>query len=219
MYYYQIIKSSKKKIVGCYPQVEEAISAVSINDPRHVGRTFLEPLADDVVVPNAVLNPKAKLTDLVSAIPFGFNLKLLISRRTYDLIANEKTEGVAFLRTYVIASDEIKHEYYIVYPLESYSESLDYSKCRFSISSFDTSDGSLLNIRSAAEFKSNFKVLREEDKGIIKIDTLVFRENLDVHFFCLGQVSQGGIGYFISEHLKVKFEHANLTGFEYLPIQ
>lgn len=141
--------------------------------------------------------------------------KLIISEKAYLLIKDLHIEGVEFFQTYAITKDEHKHSYFLGYPYRNCTEVLDYSSCEFSISSINEFNGDKLEICSSEDFQDKYYSLRAEQKGTIRIDKIVLANDTRCDLFCLGYVTEGGIGYYISENLKKQFETAGLTGLEY----
>jgi hypothetical protein len=217
MNFFQVRQSKKNRLIGRYPQVDGIIKSVSIDDPRYIGPRFFEDLPEDVVIPNGILHRRAKLTDLLSAMPLGFTFNLLVSQLTYELIDKKDTRGLRFYKTYVITPDERKHCYCLIYPYRNCVDLLDFERCLFSISSTDSSNGQRIDIKSSDEFQDIFMSFKERQRTI-RIDKVMLIENIDCDMFCLGYVADGGIGYYISEDLKSKFEKNGLTGFEYVLI-
>jgi hypothetical protein len=213
--FFQVRQSKKHRLIGHYPQVDGMIKSVSIDDPRYIGTRFFEDLPEDVVIPNGILHRRAKLTDLLSAMPLGFTFNLLVSQLTYELIDKKDNKGLRFYKTYVITPDERKHSYCMICPYRNCVDLLDFERCLFSIYSIDSSNGQSIDIKSSEEFQDILTSFKERQRTI-RIDKVMLIENIDCDMFCLGNVADGGIGFYISEDLKSKFEKNGLTGFEYV---
>jgi hypothetical protein len=218
MKYFRINNASDRKAIGFYPQVSEGIYPTTRDSSNALGMLlYNEKATSNTEIPKGMLHKRAKLTDFLS-VSF-LSGSLFLSERLKNIITKYSSQGVQFLNTSIVVREKEDTSFYILYPHQSDYSFLDIEKTEFVFK-----DIMLKEILNKVEFKSvneYLLALNENKKDAIRIGFPSFKpliinkiaiiENCDIDFFSIERV-QGGIGYFVSEKLKVQIEEADCTG-------
>lgn len=78
-------------------------------------------------MPIGILQKKAKLTDLLSAVPAGFSQKLLVSNELKNIL-NEFVEDVFQFVSCKIQANDLSYEYWLSVPLTTSFELIDFKQ-------------------------------------------------------------------------------------------
>jgi hypothetical protein len=218
--FYRIQESLRIKEIGKYPQVITADYKSRVDADNFIGNINLKKAPLDVVVPNPILQKRSKLTDLISAVPMGFNLKLLVSTKLRDILLSYRSDGLEFLSAPIIENDNLIDDYYILNFYENNQEFIDFQNSEVLTVKKDFDKNF---IESKIEIKTLDEMVgllsQKKEFGIVRcwinrvsIDESVVNKDL----FVLTNVF-GNLGYYISEELKVSIEESGCTGIDLIP--
>ena len=89
--YYIINSSLNRKVIGIYPQAQKAHHNCHIwDEPRFIAHQYFDKIDFEPIVSNAILEKRAKLTDLISCPSIGFSSKLLISDKLKSILQKSR---------------------------------------------------------------------------------------------------------------------------------
>lgn len=217
MRYYEIRHSLDKKVVGSYPQVEEAKHNCDIwNDPKFIGNFHFEKITLTPIVSNAILKKKSKLTDLISVTVIGFSNKLLMSKKLKTILDNTSINGIQFFRSSIFQNNIEYPDYYLLNVYSFENELIDFEKTTFSLRKRKEGGGTeqlKVNIDSYEDFLQKLSYYNEK-KEILKAEKVYLQKNIDVDFIVL----KNPIKYVVSEKLKEEIEDSGCTGIEFMPL-
>jgi len=211
-----MLESSGTDIGKTFPQSQDEINIVSIEDIKHFRnqKPYIL-LADDVVMPEPILHPKAILTDLVSTV--AISLGLLVSERLKLIIEKLTSPSDIQFISVKLHSKKTPHKYWVLRPLQ-----FDMAIIRYDVSEI-YKDSTLLgpfekmHIKSYQEYLDALKLIEKNfshSREGIEITTLFFQEGISKNFLQIENV-KGGIGYFVSDNLKKQIESAGCTGISF----
>ena len=199
MGFYSISNSGNNKIVGHYNQVINAIHHCDIwENPKFIDRINFEKINFEPITSNAILEKKAKLTDLINASSIGFSQKLLISEKLKEILEKNSIDKCQFFQSPVIYKNEKIESYFITLPFVFNMEYINFSDSIINVRVKKLEGGTekkVLKINSLVEFMKlqNFHKEKEE---IISINNINIYDNIDDDFFML-QYVEGGIKYIV----------------------
>ncbi len=221
MKYYEIHNSVDLQIVGSFPQVENANHNCNVwNEPNFIDNFHFEKINVIPITSNAILNKKAKLTDLISASIIGFSLKLLISKELKEIIKVHSNTSCQFFEAPIIYKNNYNHNYWLVYPYEINLQNIDFEKSTFALRKRSAEGGTFtenIDVKTIDKFQEILNAREELNYSYFFIKRIVLKANLKDDFFVLRYV-EGGIKYIISEDLKKEIENVNCTGIEFRPM-
>lgn len=209
MNYYRINNSIVESEVGStFPQAQTAKHPVKYDAPNHLENQYPGvPLRLDVGIPQPVLHPDAKLTDLVSSIPTSS--RLLISSRLKVILEKSIRPGVCDLFPVSVWYVNMEHPYWLLHPVVFDAELIDFPKSDIWLLAEDWSKKQKADIKNYADYKIMFQKTVYPEK--LYIVNVVFSTQKAQDFMQLTHVN-GGIGYYVSEKLKKEIEDAGCTG-------
>jgi hypothetical protein len=221
MKYYSITNSLNNKIVGHYNQVINAIHNCDIwENPKFIDRIDFFKIDFEPITSNAILEKKAKLTDLINTSCVGFGLRLLISDQLKNILESHSKERCQFFKSAVIYKNEKIDNYWITQPYTFNRDYINFNKSIVSVSIRKPEGGTekkLLQINSSDDFIKTVNFYKEREE-IVSINNIFLNDNINDAFFILRYV-EGGIKYIVSEKLKKEIEDAGCTGIEFQPIE
>jgi len=213
MKYYAISHSLSTKVVGKYPQSIDTISPDFRNDPNFVDMFLFQKAKTIPITPVAILEKRAKLTDLISAVSVGFTLKLLISDKLKLIFESVEHPGVQFFPCKIHFKGELI-SYWLMNVYGFDHELLDYSKSTFYLPTNSGRKLEEVRIGSVDEFE-NYKDVFKKDFPV-KIERAYIKEEVNQELIFL-KYSELGI-FNCSETLKLKIENQNCTGINFMPL-
>ncbi|TGD58260.1 imm11 family protein [Flavobacterium humi] len=220
MNFYSINNSLDNKIVGDYNQVINAVHNCDIwENPKFIDRIDFVKIDFEPITSNAILEKKAKLTDLINASCVGFSLKLLTSDKLMHILEKYSHGKCQFFESPVIYKNEKIQKYWIIHPYAFNMGFIDFDKSTISARIQKEGGGTerkTLEINSLDDFMNSLNFYKEKG-GIITINNVYLNNDIEDDFFILSNV-EGGIKYIVSEKLKKEIEDANCTGIEFQPV-
>lgn len=222
MNFFCLTESLDSKIVGKYIQVEKAEYHCDVwDEPKFIEHTQFEKINFDPIVANAILSSKAKITDLISAVPMGFTLKLLISSKLRSVLENYRKTGLQFFKSDIIHKRKIISDYWILNAYEVDMQFVDYKKSEIVSIQSKPGGGTYLvveDINTFEEFNKRQNEVKDLYFGRTYIKKIHLIENVNEDFFVLLHV-EGAAKYIVSEKLKNEIESAGCTGIEFQPVE
>jgi hypothetical protein len=221
MKYYSINNSLNNKIMGNYNQVINALHHCDVwENSKFIDRIDFIKIDFEPITSNAILEKKAKLTDLINVSCVGFSLKLLISEKLKVILEKESLNKSQFFKSAVIYKNEKIDNYWITQPYLFSMEYIDFNKSILSVRVRKPQGGTEKTILKANSLNDFFKSLNfHKERGeIVSINNIFLNNNVNDDFFMLRYV-EGGIKYIVSEKLKKEIEDAGCTGIEFQPIE
>ncbi len=221
MNFYSIRTSSNNKIVGHYNQVINAVHHCDIwENPKFIDRIDFMKIDFEPIVSNAILEKKAKLTDLINASCVGFGLRLLISDKLKNILHNESNNKCQFFKSPVIFKNETIENYWISHPYFFNMEYINFNKSIVSVrvrNAGGETEKKSIKINSLTHFIEvlNFHKERME---IVTISNIYINDTVSEDFFMFRYV-EGGVKYIVSEKLKKEIEDVGCTGVEFQPVE
>ncbi|RWW98775.1 imm11 family protein [Flavobacterium cerinum] len=220
MKYFCLTESLDTKIIGKYVQAEKAEYHCSVwDEPRFIEHTQFEKIHFEPIIANAILYPKAKITDLISVVSMGFTLKLLISGKLKSILENYRKTGLQFFKSDIIHKGNFISDYWILNAYEIDMQFIDYKRSEIVSRKRKSEGGTFLvteDINTFEEFNRKQNEIKDSDPGSMFIKKIHLIENIDQDFFILLHV-EGAVKYVVSEKLKNEIEEAGCTGIEFQP--
>lgn len=225
MKFYLFSNSLDRKILGHYPQVKSYKYHCDVwNDNRFIERVNFKKVDFEPITANAILHPKSKTTDLISADGMGFTLKPLVSEKLKKILENSKKTGLQFFKSPLIFKENLIEDYFVLNMYIDQNNLIDIVNCKIRYE------------KKSADYKFTFKTETEYlifddyesfnyalneasmNNESLFIEKIKLKENISEDFFLLRHV-WGGAKYVVSEKLKKEIEEANCTGIEFQPIE
>lgn len=212
--YYRIATSKDSKVTGLV-DTQSALSVTPPNysfDTRHIAYHYYSYIGptDDVVIPQPILEARAKLTDLVSTVEFGFDL--IMSPKLKSILEPVRHNGSQFIPLTLYAK-AVPMDYWLLHMVEPDMDELDYEKSEFEIT---TNTGRSLRPVSISD-RASFDQARNSvaPKERVSISNVVIREDCTSDLLLI-RYAFGGAGFFVSEKIKNEIEAAGCTGIRFL---
>lgn len=220
MKYFSINNSLNPKVLGHYPQVKDIKQNCHVwDEPRFIEHTHFTKIDFEPITANAVLHPKSKLTDLISATGMGFTRKLLMSETLKTILEANRKTGLQFFKSSVIYNGFVIEDYWILNVYEIDMNFVDVEKSNFVWRKRKEEGGTYLSdvkFNTLDEFAK--KISEENLEGKLYLNRITIKEGIKEDFFTLLDV-EGGAKYIVSEKLKKEIEDANCTGIEFQPTE
>jgi hypothetical protein len=166
-------------------------------------------IALPVAIPEPILRPKAKLTDLLSCGYFG--LRLVISKKLKDIFQKYNDYDSQYSPVKVIFSGK-RLDYWLISPFQLQMNNINYAKSEIWICGMGNKKINTINAVSYEEFKIIKAKTALPER--ISIEKVVLSEKINSDFFLLDYV-KSGIGYYISEMVKNEITEAGCTGIRF----
>ncbi len=218
--YYRINYSLDLKIVGQSSQIQDANFPLKDCDsnPRFIDNLEFKRVDFEPLTSIGILHKKAKLTDLISTVPAGFSRKLLISPALKVVFEKFDKDFFQYFKCKVLSKD-VAYEYWVVNPVVSVFENVDFLKSDVSTRKPKPEGGGTylesVDVSTLSEFNT-YLAAQGRDSWRTSIDHVYFKAETTDDVFALANVG-GGIGYYVSENFKTAIEHQGFTGIEFAP--
>lgn len=215
MTYYRLKYATQESEVGStFPQSHTSRSTVHVDDPRYIGKQDLGKLPSNVVFPEPVLHPDARLTDLISAISIGAQLLIspLLKSVLERYVASDDSEF--FPVTIHFFNESLR--YFALNPVRFNMDQLNYADSKVWLETVGNTKVRQVSLKSFKEFLVFKESLVLPERPFI--ESVSFTEESTRDFLQLRHVS-GGVGYFVSQKLKDEIEKAGCTGIKFEEIK
>lgn len=214
-----------KKIVGKFFQAVHAVHNCHVwDEPKFIEHIHFEKVDFEPITSNAILEKKAKLTDLISCPSIGFSSKLLVSGKFKDILEKNRKNGMQFFKAPIIKNNVMIEDYWILNFYKFNYEYIDFPNSKISYTrkaddykiTYNTIK-EYINLKNFEQFEAKRleAITKEESLSIEQVNLL--NQNVNEDFFMIKYVF-GGL-YFVSKKLKQEIEDAGCTGIEFQPIE
>lgn len=212
MIFYRIEMSTNLNEVGIFPQRGEMKVGLHKDDPNHLfNQADLSKLSSDVYIPSFKLRNKAKLTDVLS---FPINNDWVVSEKFKFIFETENIADVQFMPIEIFENSDLKN-YFLLRPLKSSIEQVDFSKTEISIMKTTWDEEQKVRVRDVQGF---FDLVEKTKLPMsIKIKRPHILQECNLKFFGIKYV-YGVFPFFISKLLKDVFLENNISGIRYMEL-
>jgi hypothetical protein len=222
MQYFKLRNSLNSKIIGKYFQSSDAKHNCNVwDEPKFIEHTNLKEITFEPIVSNAIIAPKAKVTDLISSSSIGFSRKLLISGKFKHVLQENVHDGIQFFQAPIIYKGDIMNDYWLVNAYPAKTDKLDFEKSLIIARKRKEGGGTYVveeKVSSFSEFIEKSEFYWNNKIGQLLIRTMVFQDNVTDNFMTIDN-TEGGVAYVVSEGLKQKIEDAGCTGIEFQHVE
>lgn len=170
---------------------------------------FCRKIDKEIYIANPIIRPKAKMTDLISSVTIGLHLIVSLDLGNYLKALN--SDDFQFLNLGVLRSGELV-DYTLIHPYVFCNDFIDYANSVIWRVGLGGKKINIETISSSAAFHElkNSLVLPER----LLIDKISLQKNIPKNFFSLLQVN-GGIGFYVSEKIKIEIENECFSGIRF----
>ena len=207
MKFYLLDYESGENVGKTFPQSQEIVSNISINESNHLLKNQGKS-TDDVYIPDFLLHSKAKVTDLISS---SICIYPIISNKLKNILENFINSNTEFLSMNLIVKQE-KLKYWILNIFKSNFRYIDFEKSTFE--KINGLNNSLINIYPKSDFEFIEMINNKKAFEGICIKRLFLKEGIEDQIFLMNRFN--GNSYFISENLKKQIEAAKCTGIKFI---
>jgi hypothetical protein len=221
--YYKIYPSTVLKEIGCFPQSYkiEISPGCTVDDPLYLGHFIGKWATERVIIPQPVLEKKAKLTHFIISMAISGGGNLIHSAEANYFLQAAHSFGIQFLPITILSQKygnqtySIAHAYRYAYHLidveRSVFEYLDIMDKSFSLPPVIITSNEALE---EAYIQDNIDI-RNGAKRSLYITHIVLKPNSTVDLFALNRVRNRGIEIFMSERLREAIEKLGNTGLRF----
>ncbi len=214
MNYYFIVPDLNLEVVGVSDQVRATRGDFHIEDPNFIDNYYFDK-AENPKLAQAILAPKAILTDYINTAISGFSHRLLISDKLNNILTNASTGNFQFFKNELYQNDKCYY-YWLVHPIDHGLDCINFSKTELLLRKKKVGGGTELvnhpQVKNSEEFLAERYTLKSKKERLMLNKVEVLNDNID--FFCL-RYMVGGPQYIVSEKIKMKIEAQNITGLKF----
>jgi hypothetical protein len=227
MKYYSLHESIDPKIIGpTWPQCESFFSPEGyLGDPYSSFTDYFDKLDHNLKVGGAILNSRARVTDLISNA--GFIDGKIISSKLKKILEASNCKGIAFFPITLLINRQGDSNYWVIKSFFENYNFLDIKKCEFIIKK--VIDGSIekqTHYNTVNEFLEAFMEVRKNNVRLKDYSQtrnfictkIVFNSNNDLDFFSFCPGKPSSLSLYISERFKEKIESENCTGCRFVEL-
>lgn len=216
MKYFWIQHSANLKEVGVFPQCTDAKYFTEI---QKFGLGYFDKISKPFLLPEPILRNNAKQTDLLYVVPVSSPVFLVISDDLIDsIIPNifglyQKWKLSAYFKGEIITKYNLFH---LSNP--SQKQIIDFKNSEFIQKNNKTKEEKSVNFSNYRDYHNRWEdSIYTNGSILIKSLTIDLRDMENDIFRIIG-LNFMGIGYYVSEKLKNKFENKGFTGIQFTPI-
>lgn len=222
MKYFAIHHSLNRKIVGKIPHTKEVLYNCDVwDEPRFIDRMFYRKIVGLPILANAVLFPKAKLTDFINTYNvIGFTGSMLISDKFKKAFEKFNLFGLQFFPTFIIQNNIKIEGYWQTHISEQGFALLDFPKIDFKYKKFINDKVIYEDIENIITLE-DFLKCKEENILPTELNffNLKLKEDEIFDFFLIPHYINGNGYGIVSEKFKLEIESQGITGIEFRPIE
>lgn len=210
MQFFRISYSDDSNVIGAtFPQSQKANHPVSVDDTLHLWNHSIGMSFRDAILPELIMHPKAKLTDLISSATTG--ARLVFSQKLKDLLDSSINISMGELRPIKVLHKKQVALYWIFNPIKYQVDLIDFDRSKIWLlkSGVEVQQQFFINSRDFLDKVGNIHYPEQ-----ILIKKLYINELANKDFFTLNYLNDG-LGYFVSESLKDKIQNVGCTGIEF----
>ncbi|MBV9986761.1 MAG: hypothetical protein JO301_03725 [Chitinophagaceae bacterium] len=211
MKYYLIEFSADEAEIGStYPQSHTARHIINVNDPQYLGKHDIgKPLPNDIVLPQPVLHPDAKLTDLISSTA---TWRLTMSSKLKSILERHVDPNRCQFLPMTVHCFSSQYGYWMLNPIVFDMETIDFPNAEIWVVGIGNAKIRPLHCSNAIEFEQyGSQLVIPETLSILKFK---FHEGVSQDFIQLRRVPRG-IAYYVSHDLKNEIIGAGCTGLKF----
>lgn len=211
--FYRISPSSNKKVVGIDGvHSESAIYPINIWDPNYINQWHLKYIPEQIILPIPKIQSNAILTDLMSVYFVGSSFRLTISSKLKVILEKYQHGNIQFLPLSIYYKKEYIDNYWLTNIIQLDNDTINYEISKIYSTNYPGNDEVAILVSDFNDFnkiKNNLSFPYH-----LYIKNLVFKSPIGKNLLAIDSIS-GGIGYFVSEQLKLEINQANCTGVEF----
>jgi hypothetical protein len=221
MNFYRLFPSTDLKVVGKFPQCDDAIIPTTMYDPNYLDDYLFRFAPAGTYLPKLKLNNRAKVTDLITSVFGRMSSRLVVSMLLKEIIETSNYFGIQFLQTKVFPKQGQELDYWILNSYEHGFSELDLALSEFEIQKKSPPRNFIRTpVFTKAEdivdcyLKSDGSKTEAGIDEFLVIKDIRLRESGNKEILTLRGV-YGGLGWYVSELLKDEIEKAGCTGVEF----
>lgn len=213
MQYYQLEYSLDPAEVGTtFPQSHIARQPVRIDDPRYLGRQDTGQSLRRIPLPEPVVHPDAKLSDLLSTVA------------TWRMLMSEKLKSVLEPFIYPAESEFLQvkvhyvsdhFDYWMFNPIHFNMDAINFGASETWLCGIGNLRIEKVNLDSFASYEDYQNLVKLPEH--LLISNLVLTDNPGRDFLQLKNVN--GIKYYVSENLRQQLVNSRCTGLRFTKLQ
>jgi hypothetical protein len=213
MSYYLIEHSAKESEVGStFPQSHVARHIIGVDDPMYLGKQGIgTPLSGEMVLPQPILHPEAKLTDLVSTVA---TWRLIISTKLKSILERHVDARQFQFLPISIHYVNAQYGYWMLNPVEFNMDAIDFATADIWVIGIGKAKIRKVQFLNATEFEQYSRELVSPET--LCIFSFKFINNVNLDFIQVQRTSRGIVSY-VSENLKNEITRAACTGIQFTP--
>jgi len=218
MKYYKVDFSQNLNVIGTTTQLRDIDPKCNyhVDAPYSFKKIKLnEPIKEHIRIPDMLLTPKAKWTDLLSTSMLGYLFRI-ISNDFHEILNEFNIDDFQTLEIKLTKDKEIRN-YKALYFINRFEHAfVNWKECSFGL--VDKGFAPIKNIlekytfNTLEDYEKKESIIFEERRFKLKNLVVRFNRNIELDFFkCLYPIS----GHFCSERLKDKIMEKGFTGFRF----
>jgi hypothetical protein len=207
MKYYQLSHSTVTEEVGMtYPQSQTARESLPVNHPQHLWQQKAG-ILQNVVLPEPVVHPDAKLSDLLSTTA---TWRLVMSTKLKVILEKYIKEGQCqFLEMNVHYLSEV-NQYWILNPLHFNMELIDFSNSDIWLCGAGNTKIKKLEVNNITDFEKKSDTFNMPER--VSITSVSFVPDITADFI---QLRNAPSMYYVSETLRIELIKQGCTGISF----
>lgn len=206
---YELKNSINPAEIGyTYPQSQSAKENISVDHPRHLWKQGAG-LLTDVVLPEPVIHPKAKLSDLLSTTA---TWRLVMSSKLKDILQKYILLGQCQFLEMTVHNRSKQYQYWMLNPLRYNMDLINYSASEIWLCGAGDVKIKQIPFVDLKTFEEHSNALSYPERLVIFNVKLI--ENTQADFIQLRDVA--GADYYVSEKLKQEIIGQECTGIKFV---
>lgn len=221
MNYFAIEGSMNTKIVGKIPHTKEILHNCHVwDEPKFIDRMCFKKIEGIPILSNALLFPKAKLTDFIVTYGMGFTGSMLISDKLKYIFEKFNLFGLQFFSTFIIQNNAKIEGYWQTHISEQAYELLDFENINFTYKKRQDEKVIYEEINHIKSLEDFLKCKETSEWPIeLYFYNLVLKKEANFDFFFIPHYINGNGYGIVSENLKNELEKNEIKGIEFRPIE
>lgn len=209
MNYYKVLESINLKEIGSYPQSISEVKLQVINPVHDLIHFIGKKIEQPYIIPEPILRPKSKPTDLISCVTIGLNL--VVSDFLKEILIAYNSTDMQYVEISAKFNSK-KIRYWIVHPMVFNLPIINFKDSEIWRIGLGAGKLHRENVDSLESF-NNLKA-RIELPESLSITKPSIQQDAGIDFFALSPV-YGGIGFYVSEKLKEKITEELCSGIRF----
>ncbi|TSE09989.1 imm11 family protein [Aquimarina algiphila] len=228
MKYYSLEIGIAKKVIGKHPQCNDT---PRFNDPSggiSLNKLRLKKAGNlKVITDNAIINKKAKLTDLINP-SSNFRNLLLISTKLKKVLEKFGAEDFEFFKSPVIFEGKEIDDYWLMNPVNDDLSIIDFEKSTFALRRNENDKREILKFKTKEEYlalkNQTPDQIKKDENGILyrlglAKNEIILKTKFTKHiFYSTSHPNWEGSSYYVSEKVKQAIEEIGCTNVEFRPM-